>query len=118
MAEGFAKVLGGALFEAHSAGSKPSGKVNDRAIQFMREVNIDLISHQSKSLASFDSSIQWDYVVTMGCGDACPAVSGRQRLDWQIEDPKNLTDDQFREIRDEIKDRIQRLIHAINKDLS
>lgn len=117
MAEGFAKVLGKGLIEARSAGSCPSGKINERAVQVMQEVGIDLSSHQSKALSDLVPSIRWDYVITMGCGDSCPTISARVRQDWQIPDPKNLPPNEFRKVRDEIKNKVQELIAEISKDL-
>lgn len=113
MAEGFAKALAGELLDAHSAGSNPSGKVNDRAIQFMREVNIDLSGHHSKSVNDFDPAIKWDYVITMGCGDSCPTISAAHRLDWQLQNPKDLSDCEFRKVRDEVLARIQDLLKEL-----
>jgi arsenate reductase (thioredoxin) len=86
MAEAFALIHGGAKVAAHSAGSRPSGKVNPRAIQFMREVGYDLARHGSKSLDEFNGTVI-DVAVTMGCGDACPLVRARRREEWNIPDP-------------------------------
>src|SRR5881398_101409 len=73
MAEAFARIHGGDAVEAHSAGSRPSGKVNPRAIQFMGEKGYDLSTHASKGLDSFNGA-DIDVAVTMGCGDSCPLV--------------------------------------------
>jgi arsenate reductase len=107
MAEGFAKAFG-ADVNAHSAGSRPSGEVNRRAIAFMREAGIDIASQRSKGLDDLPA-IKWDYIVTMGCGDACPNLPARHRVDWDLPDPKHLDDDGFRAIRD----RIQREVAAL-----
>jgi protein-tyrosine-phosphatase len=73
MAQAFARIHGAGRVEAHSAGSRPSGKINPRAVEFMREVGYDLTTHSSKSLDQFDGQ-KIDVAVTMGCGDACPLV--------------------------------------------
>ena len=73
MAQAFAKIWGGEKVEAYSAGSRPSGKINPKAIASMSELGYDLSTHDSKSLDEIPA-IQFDYVVTMGCGDACPWV--------------------------------------------
>ena len=108
MAEGFAQALGQGQVTAFSAGSKPSGQVNARAIQFMREQGIDLSAQRSKGLDDLPPG-HWDYVVTMGCGDACPHLPARHRLDWDLPDPKHLDDDGFRAVRD----RIRLLVHGL-----
>jgi arsenate reductase len=101
MAEGFAKALGGERVAAFSAGSRPSGVVNARAIEFMREAGVDIAEHQSRGLDDLPA-LTWDYIVTMGCGDACPTLPARHRLDWDLPDPKHMDDDGFREVRDRI----------------
>ncbi len=99
MAEGFARSLGA---EAHSAGSRPSGKVNPTAIRAMAEKGIDISQNESKDLEDVPEH-EWDWVVTMGCGDSCPHVPAKNRADWQLTDPKSLPYDQFKDVRDEIE---------------
>src|SRR5687767_9484281 len=95
MAEAFTRLHGEGKVEASSAGSRPSGKVNPRAVQFMKERGYDLSSHASKSLDAFNGQ-EIDVAVTMGCGDACPLVRAGRREEWQIPDPKEMPDEQFR----------------------
>jgi arsenate reductase len=109
MAEAFARMHGGGKVEPYSAGSRPSGKVNPRAIQFMREVGYDLSGHDSKSLDQFNEA-EIDVAVTMGCGDACPLVRARRREEWNIPDPKEAPDDDFRSIRDLIEQKVKDLL--------
>lgn len=116
MAEAFAKMHGGDAVEANSAGSRPSGVVNPRAIQFMKEVGYDLSTHGSKSIDDFKGQ-EIDVAVTMGCGDACPLVRARQREEWNIPDPKDLTDDQFRAVRDLIEQKVKVLIEHLKLDV-
>ena len=106
MAEAFARILGGESIEAYSAGSRPSGKVNPKAVAAMRECGYDLSVHGSKSLDELPDVV-FDFVATMGCGDACPMVRAGQRVDWSIPDPKNLPADEFRVVRDLIRDKVQ-----------
>lgn len=106
MAEAFARILGGESVEAYSAGSHPSGKVNPKAIEAMHELGYDLSVHGSKSLDDLPN-VAFDFVATMGCGDACPMVRARQRADWAIPDPKNLPPDEFRAVRDLIQDKVR-----------
>ncbi|MEN8374719.1 MAG: arsenate reductase ArsC [Gemmatimonadota bacterium] len=111
MAEGFARAVGGESLEALSAGSRPSGAVNERAIAFMAERGVDLSTHRSRSIDEVASGV-FDAVVTMGCGDACPHVPADRRLDWDLPDPKELDDAGFRAVRDEIERRVLELISS------
>ena len=106
MAEAFARILGGESVEAYSAGSQPSGKVNPKAVEAMRELGYDLMSHGSKSLDELPD-VEFDFVATMGCGDACPMVRAKQRVDWSIPDPKYLPPNEFRVIRDLIREKVR-----------
>lgn len=110
MAEGFARALGGARVAAASAGSRPSGQVHPRAVRFMAERGIALETHVSKSLQDIPTDVVWDYVVTMGCGDACPFVPARHRQDWDLPDPKAMDDDSFRTVRDRIEAQVRDLL--------
>ena len=109
IAEGFARALGSGLVVAHSAGSRPSGHVNARAVRFMAEKAVDLSPQRSKGLTELPP-LHWDYVVTMGCGDECPFLPATHRLDWDLPDPKNLEDDAFRGVRDRIEALVRDLI--------
>ena len=112
MSQAFAKILGGDKVEAYSAGSKPSGIVNPKAIASMAEIGYDLSKHESKSLNDIPD-IEYDAVVTMGCGDACPFVKAKHRIDWQIPDPKHMPPEEFRKVRDYIKSQISGLLQTI-----
>jgi protein-tyrosine-phosphatase len=107
MAEAFARMLGGV--EAFSAGSKPSGKVNPKAIEAMKELGYDLTAHNSKSLDDL-SSKPFDVAVTMGCGDQCPNLKAKRREDWSIPDPKEMPLEKFREVRDLIREKVRSLL--------
>lgn len=109
MAEGFARALGDGVVVAFSAGSRPSGVINPRAIRFMDEKGIDLSTQRSKGLQDLPT-VSWDYIVTMGCGDACPSLPARHRLDWALQDPKHLDDDGFRAVRDRIEALVKGLV--------
>jgi arsenate reductase (thioredoxin) len=112
MSQAFARILGGDKVEAYSAGSKPSGIVNPKAIASMAELGYDLSKHDSKSLDDIPD-IEYDAVVTMGCGDACPFVRAKQRVDWQIPDPKHMPPEEFRQVRDLIKSKIGELLQTV-----
>jgi protein-tyrosine-phosphatase len=109
MAEAFARIDGAGKVEAFSAGSRPSGRVNPKAIEAMRELGYDLRTHHSKSLEEL-TSLEFDVAVTMGCGDACPFIKAKQREDWQIPDPKELPPETFREVRDLIEANVKGLL--------
>jgi len=112
MAEAFAHRLGGEAVAAFSAGSRPSGQVHPRAIAFMREKGIDLGAQHSKGLDDVPRVV-WDWIVTMGCGDACPALAARHRVDWELPDPKLLDDDGFRAVRDRIEALVSDLLAEV-----
>ena len=108
MAEAFARMHGGDAVEAMSAGSKPSGVINPKAVRFMAEREYDLSAHGSKSLD--EATGTFDAVVTMGCGDDCPWVPARIREDWALPDPKQMDDVGYRAVRDEIEARVRALL--------
>ena len=112
MAEAFAHIHGGDTVDAYSAGSKPSGTINPKAIRFMGETGYDLSTHRSKSLADLDG-MQFDVVVTMGCGDSCPWVPAARREDWALPDPRDLDDAGYRRVRDEISTRVRTLLEQL-----
>ena len=110
MSQAFAKMLGGSTIEAYSAGSRPSGVVNPKAIAAMKELGYDLSKHDSKSLEEVKQYAAFDAVVTMGCGDACPWMPAKKFIDWQIPDPKNMEPKQFNEVRDLIEEKVKALL--------
>lgn len=111
MAEAFARIHGGTGIEAVSAGSRPSGRINPKAIRFMAEIGYDLGTHASKSLDEVEGN--FDAVVTMGCGDSCPWVPARRREDWALPDPKDMDDDAYRAVRDGISGRVRALLASL-----
>ncbi len=113
MAEAFARMHGGNAVEAYSAGSRPSGHVNPKAIESMREVGYDLTHHRSKSIDEM-AEMEFDYAVTMGCGDACPFVKAAHREDWNIPDPRDMASDEFRSVRDLIERKVKALVDSIS----
>lgn len=112
MAEAFARIHGAGKVEAHSAGSRPSGRVNPKAIAAMQELGYDLAAHRSKGLDAFNGT-EVDVAVTMGCGDECPLVLARRREDWQIPDPRDMTPEQFRDVRDLIETKVKQLLDTL-----
>ncbi|MFE7441371.1 arsenate reductase ArsC [Streptomyces chartreusis] len=112
MAAGFLGHLAGDRIEVRSAGSIPGDQVNPAAVEAMHEVGIDISAAQPKVLTT-EAVQASDYVITMGCGDACPIFPGKKYLDWALEDPAGKGVEAVRPIRDEIHKRIEALIAEI-----
>ena len=112
MAEAFARIHGGDTVEAYSAGSRPSGVVNPKAIAAMEERGYDLSAHDSKSLDDLPDG-EFAAAVTMGCGDACPHVQATRREDWSIPDPREMAPEPFREVRDLIETKVRELLASL-----
>ena len=112
IAEAFAKIHGSNMLCAYSAGSKASGTVNDKAIISMQEKHYDLSAHRSNSLLEIPD-INYDYAITMGCGDECPSIRANRREDWAIDDPKHMNSENFNEIRDLIENKVVSLIRGL-----
>jgi len=113
MAQAFAIIHGKENIEAYSAGSKPSGIVNPKAIAAMSELGYNLSNHESKSLKEVEANAPFDVVVTMGCGDACPWMPAEKFIDWQIPDPRNMDAIKFNEVRDYIEAQVKELIDGL-----
>lgn len=109
MAEGLARAIGGSEVRAFSAGSDPSGSVDAGSIAVMKEKGIDISQNRSKSVEALPQLV-WDYVITMGCGDACPNVESRQHRDWPIADPKGSPVEAYRDVRDQIEVLVRELL--------
>jgi arsenate reductase len=112
MAEAFAKIHGKEVLDGYSAGSKASGKVNEKAIKSMKEIGYDLGTHQSKSLNEIPE-MEYDFAITMGCGDECPNVKAKQKQDWAIPDPKNMSEPNFNGVRNLIEKKVLFLINEV-----
>jgi len=113
MSQAFAKMLGQENVEAYSAGSRPSGIINPKAIAAMKELGYDLSTHDSKSLDEVKAFAPFDAVVTMGCGDACPWMPAKQFIDWQIPDPKYMEPEEFNRVRDFIAGKVKELLGTL-----
>jgi protein-tyrosine-phosphatase len=113
LAEALTNLHGRGQVEAYSAGSRPSGVVNPKAIASMRELGYDLSRHASKGLDDLPD-VEFDAAITMGCGDECPFVRARLREDWGIPDPKHLDADEFRKTRELIATKVQALLERLS----
>ena len=113
MASGYLQHLAGDRVEVRSAGSMPGNQVNPSAVAAMAEEGIDISNAQPKILTT-EAVQASDYVITMGCGDACPIFPGKKYLDWALEDPAGQGVEAVRPIRDEIRGLIEGLIAEID----
>jgi protein-tyrosine-phosphatase len=113
MAQAFATIHGGGKIKSYSAGSKPSGKINPKAIAAMKELGYDLSTHSSKSLEGVKAFAPFDVVITMGCGDACPWMPAKKFFDWQIPDPRKMNESEFKEVRNLIEQKVKELISSL-----
>jgi arsenate reductase len=105
----FNRFVDPAKARAASAGTQPAAHVHAEVIEAMREVGIDLTSAKTTKLTPKIAQ-QAQLLVTMGCGDECPYVPGAERDDWPLDDPKGRPIAAVREIRDQIRDLVRRLI--------
>ncbi len=112
MAEAFARIHGASRVESFSAGSRPSGRVNPKAIAAMAELGYDLAAHRSTGLDDLPAG-EFAAVVTMGCGDACPWVPAKLREDWALQDPRDLPPAEFNAVRDDIERRVVDLLKRL-----
>jgi len=113
MAAGYLKFLAGDRIEVLSAGTEPKNQVNPSAIEAMAEEGID-ITQNTPTVLSEQSVKNSDYVITMGCGDACPFFPGKIYLDWPLNDPAGKGVEEVRPIRDEIRAKVEALIAEID----
>jgi arsenate reductase (thioredoxin) len=109
MAEAFGHLYAPKGVEIFSAGSKPSGKVNPKAVVAMQELGYDMSAHKSKGLDHLPAG-EFDVAVTMGCGDSCPNLRAKKRIDWQIPDPKLLSESDYCEVRNLIGRMVKALL--------
>ena len=112
MAAGFMRELAGDKVEVLSAGSAPKDSINPIAVEAMAEVGIDISNQQPKILTT-EAVFESDAVITMGCGDACPIFPGKRYEDWVLEDPAGQNLEFVRKVRDEIKVRVESLLHDL-----
>jgi len=115
MAAGYLQSLAGDRIQVLSAGTQPKDQVNPSAIEAMAEEGIDIANNVPKVLS--DETVKdSDYVITMGCGDACPFFPGKTYLDWPLNDPAGKGVEEVRPIRDEIRAKVEALIAEIDAE--
>jgi protein-tyrosine-phosphatase len=109
MAAGFVKLRSAGRIHVRSAGSDPGEQINPAVVEAMAEIGVDLSDEHPKPLT--DRALRAaDVVITMGCGDACPVYEGKRYEEWTLDDPAGQDLDTVRRIRDEIDERVRRLI--------
>ncbi len=94
---------------ATSAGTEPAARVHPEVLEVMREVGIDL-AHATPNKLTPELAEGSRFLVTMGCGEACPVVPGATREDWPLQDPRGQSSDAVRRIRDEVRERVRALV--------
>jgi arsenate reductase (thioredoxin) len=99
--------------QAISAGTAPGDGVHPEVVEVMSEVGMDLSTARPR-LLSEDLVKSASLLITLGCGEACPVVPGVPRRDWPIEDPKGKAATRVREIRDELRCRVERLVQELS----
>jgi protein-tyrosine-phosphatase len=117
MAQGFLTHLAGDRVEVRSSGTMPADQVNPAAVEAMKELGIDISNAKPKVLTDEDVRAS-DYVITMGCGDACPFYPGKKYLDWKLDDPAGKGVDAVRPIRDQIRKLVEDLVAEIDQKAS
>ncbi len=114
MAEAFCRVLSSDV-DCASAGTKPEEAVSTEAIRVMQELGIDISKAKPKGFADLPD-LRFDYLVTMGCEVECPHIPGVKRVEWNIPDPKGKALDEFRRVREIIRERVIELLAKIKKE--
>jgi arsenate reductase len=112
MAAGWLRHLAGDTVEVRSAGSEPAQQINAVAVEAMREVGIDITANTPRKL-DYDLAKESDAIITMGCGDACPILPGKRYEDWQLTDPAGQDIEVVREVRDQIRHRVETLLREL-----
>jgi arsenate reductase len=108
MAEVFANKLASDVIRAYSAGSRPGDIINPKAVQSMLDLGYDMQGLRPKYVTEIPVK-KFDYVITMGCGDTCPVIPAVHHTDWAIPDPKEMPPQEFRVVRNMIRDRVEQL---------
>jgi len=113
MAAAFLRRLGEGHVDVRSAGSEPTDRLNPAVVAALAEVGLDVSTERPKRLLD-EMAESADVIITMGCGDNCPFIRTKQRIDWQIPDPKELPPEQFREVRDLIERKVKELLEGLH----
>jgi arsenate reductase len=112
MAHAFLEAHGG--HEVRSAGSRAEAQLHPEVVEAMRELGFDLSGRTPRQLQPEEDASWADTVVTMGCGDVCPVLPGKSYVDWGLEDPAGQSLERVRELRDEIRRRVDELARELD----
>ena len=112
MAAGLLDKLAAGGVHVRSAGSEPADQINPNVVEAMSEAGVDISKEFPKAIT--DEVVRAaDAVITMGCGDACPIFPGKRYEDWEVDDPDGQSLEQVRAIRDDIQDRVEKLLSTL-----
>ena len=111
LAEALTNMLGTEGVEAYSAGAAPAATLDEKACDVMRELGYEMSGQYPKSIDDLPE-IEFDYAVTLGCGDETPVVKARMMFDWDIPETRGMSVSDIRSVRDTIRDRVERLLVA------
>ena len=100
---------------AESAGTSPAEEVDKGAIEAMKEIRIDISGKKPKALSS-EMNEKFDLIITMGCMDGCPVTPRKKTIEWNIEDPKGKSIEEYRKARDMIKQKVKKLVEGMKND--
>ena len=115
MAAGLVRLRSEGRIHVRSAGSDPAGTINPAVLEAMAEIGVDMSEEFPKQLT--DEVVRAaDFVITMGCGDACPIYPGKRYEDWALEDPAGQDLDTVRQIRDRLDERVRDLVGELVSD--
>ena len=112
MAHAFLEAHGG--HEVRSAGSRAEAELHPEVVEAMHELGFDLSGRTPRQLQPEEDTAWADAVVTMGCGDVCPVLPGTEYVDWGLEDPAGKSLERVRELRDEIRQRVDELARRLD----
>ena len=114
MSQALFEMVAGGRHDAQSAGTEPADVIHPNVVTAMKEDGIDISRRVPRLLT--DQLLRWtDLVVTMGCGDSCPVLRGKRYVDWELRDPKGLSLEEMREIRDDIKVRVADFVKDLDR---
>ena len=116
IAEGFAKQIGGDILDVYSAGTHPADKVDSNAVEVMKEVGIDISMQYPKLLDAIPFEV--DILIKMGCEVVCPIIENDREEDWQIEDPVGKPIEEFRRIREIIRQKVTDIVKDIKMQMN
>lgn len=114
IAEALGRIIGMGIIKCYSAGTDPRTRIDSQAVRLLKELGIDMELRQKPKL--FTELPKIDIIVTMGCNVDCPVLSCKHREDWGIDDPTGKGNTEYRFTIEQIKEKIDDLIHRIQSN--